>query len=217
MKLLPSGRGQEAIADIAKFKDFSSLGDEIQTDDKLKASDYYKTSFTLSKSPANQLYGVEVIEPYKDASYCLDESKSDIPFHYVTQTSDNQAPKLEAKYVITFEREATKKEGTIQLSKGMQKEIISFPQAVSTLKGEGSNKARLTYDVYNTETKTKIESKSVDFSVRVPASGSSCADQSLLYSYKLLEEETAEEPTPVKKDGENTGGVGDTGNGAITG
>jgi hypothetical protein len=135
------------------------------------------------------------------------------------QTSDNKAPSdnLKAKYIITFEREATKKEDTIVLTPGFHysktADIISFPEAVSTLKGEGSNKAKLTYDLYVTEktgVEKKIESKSVDFVVRVPEEGSDCSEVSFLYDYKPLEKEkeNAEAGTTEESEGgENNGDV----------
>ena len=184
-------------------------------DSSLSDQDYFKTSFRLAQSPSNPTYGLEVLEPFEDASYCLDSSDANIPLYYVLQTSNNEELEdpLIMKYVLTFEREAIKENDEFELQRGLHadksSDSVTFTKAVESLNGEGAQNAKFTYDIYEKLESKKVKSKTIDFTIRVPEEGSTCEDISLFYDYKPLSGE--DDQSAGKNDGQSQDGTGGSG------
>ncbi|MFW6285927.1 MAG: hypothetical protein ACOC16_02040 [Nanoarchaeota archaeon] len=189
IKLLPSGKGNDAI-NSESLKDYSAIGDNIQTDNKIAAQDYMKLSFTLGQTPPTQSYSFEIVEPFESGSYCIESTKSELPISYIFQTSDNkelEMSKLTYKLSVEGYRHDDIGETIDGLARGKIENINEdASQIINLIKGEGTQNIKLLYDLTtqigdNPET---TKSNSISYKIRVPdpEKGESCVENSY-YDY----------------------------------
>ncbi|MFW6285929.1 MAG: hypothetical protein ACOC16_02050 [Nanoarchaeota archaeon] len=209
IKLLPSGKGNDAI-NSESLKDYSAIGDNIQTDNKIAAQDYMKLSFTLGQTPPTQSYSFEIVEPFESGSYCIESTKSELPISYIFQTSDNkelEMSKLTYKLSVEGYRHDDIGETIDGLARGKIENINEdASQIINLIKGEGTQNIKLLYDLTtqigdNPET---TKSNSISYKIRVPdpEKGESCVENSYYdYSEESGEEETGDEGGENGEDG----------------
>ena len=180
IKILPDGKGQEAIADISQFKDYSPLSENIQTDSNSASKDYHKMSFKVSQKPDEQHFAFELVEPYESGSYCVESADASLPIKYVLQTSNNEdLDKAKLDYVLSVPGYTVTSEGLFDLTENaLKEESLSISEIARSLSGKGGEEVKLTYDLI-TKKKGEVQeenkdSNSINFYLEVPKEGESC-------------------------------------------
>lgn len=165
MKVLPSGEGALAVADINKFDEYSSLGnDDIETN--VRVNPVYKTSFLVKNTnPEEDLKSsFEMVYPFEGSTVCIDEQNQNIEFKYLLTKSKDEEAIYKIDYIL-------KPEGFVNVPGGASLQETedspnSFEVALENIESireeDSAVPITMTFDVTVDGEENKVTTRSVD-------------------------------------------------------